>query len=367
MINNKTPDLASILTDANYLIHQIDTQSGALVFVHSSSQLLHEAAFIDGRSSISIDQRKYQLPLEQVIEYSNNVEMKPATRFIFHSAFCGSTLLARACSYRDKSFSYKEPQVLIDLANLKAKQHSWYLDKTRWQQLVQIVLQQLNKSWHQQQSILLKPSNWVNNLMVELLSSVKPHSEQSTAIFIQSSAKEFLLAVLRGGKERISFIYHLREHLRTAVSSFDNIIRQLDSDQTSDTQSNNEALTVMQKMVCNIMVVHEMQQQLFNQAQQHIKSEQFQIISYDQLMAEPLPMLTNICNTLTLGLNAVAISEQITSVFSQHAKQSEMPFDVTTKQNINSQVLESYGELIDFGLTWRDRNLLAAPSLLKTA
>ena len=62
-------------------------------------------------------------------------------------SFCGSTLMARVLDIDEKVFSYKEPQILLQLAEMKSAQNSYYRNKITWKSLISFVLGQFNKQW----------------------------------------------------------------------------------------------------------------------------------------------------------------------------------------------------------------------------
>ena len=116
-------------------------------------------------------------------------------RFIFHTAFCGSTLIADLLDQPGSVVSIKEPQGIRDLSEIKA----YYLDWMGLRQLQRMLVAYLTSmaEWAaSDHHILIKPSNLANGLAYDLVQE----TGGSKALLLSCSMKDFLLACL--GKDR---------------------------------------------------------------------------------------------------------------------------------------------------------------------
>jgi hypothetical protein len=267
----------------------------------------------------------------------------PVNRYIFHMSFCGSTLLARTCDKSKKVVSYKEPQALIDLAMLKVNKHMYFENKAMWQPLVKLVAQQLQQSWHQNEVSIIKPSNWVNSLLPDLFQNNK----HSRAIFLTISPKAYLIAVLRGGKDRITFTYNLLSHLLKAYKEFSPLVDSIEKSATD----------VMDKVAKLTLVTHYIQDELFNRILVGSANAQCTTLTYNQLLNEPVTSIEMVSKTLGLELTDKEIAENITTTFKVHAKNESYQFDNAKGIEIDSLVENEFHTIIESAMNWHEMQL----------
>ena len=198
-----------IASQACWFPVSIDAEKSEIGFVQTSSHNLAHRAFHDGRSPIALNGKTATIDINKALQWhgSSNAKQTPL-RLIAHTSFCGSTLLARLLSLEQKTCSYREPQILAELANLKSERHSLTLSPGRWADIVAFVFHQFTLHWPDQQSAIIKPSNWANILFSEL-----GKNSSLRIVQISSDIESYLCANLRGGKSRISYSLNLLNHL----------------------------------------------------------------------------------------------------------------------------------------------------------
>lgn len=113
------------------------------------------------------------------------------SHFIFHTAFCCSTLLARALDVPGASMGLKEPLVLNDLA--AAAIAARRADIVR--PLLGPVLNLLSRPFSANEAVVIKPSNVVNPLIAEIMGQ----PAAGAALFMSSPLDDFLRSVAKKG------------------------------------------------------------------------------------------------------------------------------------------------------------------------
>lgn len=111
--------------------------------------------------------------------------------FIFHSAFCLSSVLARAFDLPGTSMGLKEPKLFNDLAG-------WHLRGAAGPQLAQAMdasLTLLARPFGPGEAIVAKPSNIINALAAAML-QLRP---QSRALLLHAPLKVYLGSIARKG------------------------------------------------------------------------------------------------------------------------------------------------------------------------
>ena len=200
----RAPTLAAVLADPHFLPHRIDPGANMVTFMPTDAPRLARPSFIDGRSDFSSG-KPVSLPLDAVLDELTAPVPGP-DRMIFHVSFCGSTLLARMLELPGSAFVLKEPNALVDLADWK-KAGGKIGPALDW------LRGSLRRRWSADEPVVVKPSNWANNLLPELMadpSAIRP-------LFVTMQRRPFLIAVLRGGRDRLAFTARTAAHLAPAA------------------------------------------------------------------------------------------------------------------------------------------------------
>lgn len=125
--------------------------------------------------------------------------------FLFHSAFCGSTLLTRALDLAGSAMGLSEPMILNDLVG-------WRRRGARPEQLGAVMadaLGQLARPFGQGEAVVVKPSNVFSGLAAGAMSLVP----DARAILLAAPLPVFLLSVARKGLDGRLWVRELLEGL----------------------------------------------------------------------------------------------------------------------------------------------------------
>ena len=115
----------------------------------------------------------------------------PAPRWLFHSAFCGSTMLAHAFDLPGVASSLSEPVLLNDVVGLRRRG----APPAQVARLADAALRALGRCWPGEAAVIVKPSN-VANPLAELFLALRP---EATAVFLFAPLETFLISVARKG------------------------------------------------------------------------------------------------------------------------------------------------------------------------
>lgn len=110
--------------------------------------------------------------------------------FIFHTAFCCSTLMLKALDLPDRTLGLKEPDVLINLANRVIRS-----DDRPNRDRLELILRLLERPFETGESIIVKPTNFANRLATPLLKA-RP---ESRAVLLYSDVRPLLRSILKRG------------------------------------------------------------------------------------------------------------------------------------------------------------------------
>jgi hypothetical protein len=119
-------------------------------------------------------------------------------RYIFHSAFCASTLLANCLDAPGRALSYKEPGALTQACRLRP---DWLGSKSlstpEWKTLLALTASLLSKTFCESETPVIKACNLCSTAMAELLSG-----DSSSGVFMYSDLQSFLCSVLKSEGRR---------------------------------------------------------------------------------------------------------------------------------------------------------------------
>jgi hypothetical protein len=170
---------------------RIDVPSRTLQFVRMSPDTYRASVFLDSRmrhlSEIC------QVTLEDLL--SNRpprLDADASVHYIFHTAFCCSTLLARYIELLPHVLVLKEPGILSQVAVTP-----WASDREQ-REAVKLTLALLSRTYEARHVVAIKASDWCNSLATTALHLNK----HSTATFQMVPLRSFLLAVLKSARRR---------------------------------------------------------------------------------------------------------------------------------------------------------------------
>lgn len=150
-------DPATIAADPHWLPHRLDLAGGRLQFLQITRETLTAPGFL-------ADLNEEQAEGAAWLALADVQAMRPATgpvHFIFHTAFCRSTLLVRALNVEGVSVGLAEPGVLAQLAGAG--------DAAK--DLVKPVCDLLSRPWAEGEAVFIKPTNHANMLIPALLAA----------------------------------------------------------------------------------------------------------------------------------------------------------------------------------------------------
>ena len=190
------PDPQALTADPAWLPHKLDMGRGVVQFARIGREGLAREAFLDARMSGSVDGAA-EAPLEALARCAPAPRPLPA--FIFHTAFCCSTLMARALDAPGGTLALKEPDILMGLANAyrmaKDAGAVGKVDAAR-----DLVLHLLARPHQGNERVVVKPTNTANNLAPIIAGA------GARTVFLYGDLKGFLVSVLKKGEACKAFV-----------------------------------------------------------------------------------------------------------------------------------------------------------------
>ena len=182
---------------------QFDFAQRVALLVRMTRDTYRDSTFLDERTKVA-DARALTVPIKALAQrVQRDARPNPPVNYLFHTAFCGSTLLSRCLELPGTSFALKEPAPLHQLACIRRDTDAGAptpvrVDDALFDASLAVATALLARTWSPGEIALIKPSDTCNNLIGPILDA----SDQSRAVLLYSRIDDFVVAMLKNDKRR---------------------------------------------------------------------------------------------------------------------------------------------------------------------
>jgi hypothetical protein len=275
------------------------------------------------------DYPKVAHPAAAIGEFARDADIAPI-HFIFHTAFCCSTLLIKALDLPGRTLGLKEPDVLINVANRLVRSDD-LLNRNR----LQLVLRLLARPFQSGETVIVKPSNFANRLLMPALEAVP----EARAVLLYSDLATLLRSLLKRG---IWGRIWARKLYRSAAA-WTSLNPGFDAGELFE-------LTDLQVAGLGWL----MQIEHFHQAAQQYGSR-VSILNSAEFLRDTRNTLADVADAFGLSLDRATI-DTITEgpVFSRHSKFEQRDYSVDEREAEHDAVIAAHRDEIDVVVKWID-------------
>jgi len=313
--------LAELLQDPGWLPTALGRDCQTIQFGRVSREGLSQEAFLDQRMSDSVSETQTHALNDVIAQSGEQPSHLPV--FIFHSAFCCSTLLARALDVPGQCLTLKEPDVLMGLANALRTQ----TDVAANDKLADVVFSLLARRFSSEEAVVIKPTNSANNLLPRVI------GHGAKALLLYGDLRSFLISVLKKGEACKAFV-------RTQYNIFG-----LDGGGLANIPSR-QAMTFTDLQVAALVWRHQLE--WFQQTLVASPASQVASLNFQELVGSPATALGAVAAHLDLPHDARLLEEIATGpVFSHDAKFTDRAYDTGQRASEVGETELLYGEVLD--------------------
>jgi hypothetical protein len=183
--------LQTILADPHWLCIGFQRERRELHFAYCDDARLDEAPFLDA-PWIDFDSRR-AFPLDAVAARLPPPDARPAPRFILHTSFCCSTLMARCLDVRGQVRVLRELTAFNGLARTRARDD---LDEPAWEHLIDSIGWLASRAFEAANVTVNKPSNVMLGVAPMLLGA----HPRARAIAMFSDLPAYLVSCAKKGR-----------------------------------------------------------------------------------------------------------------------------------------------------------------------
>lgn len=178
---------SAVVRGGTWLPHRFDPEGDAIHFLRAPRDVHRKVTFITDEH-LPNDLEKIVLPRRDALAEAAQPE---PVHFIFHSAFCCSTLLARAFDIEGKSMGLKEPVILNDIVGWRLRG----ADSRGVGEALDHALTLLAQPFNPGEACIIKPSNLLNGLAPGIM-TLRPAAK---ALLLHAPLDIFLKSVAKKG------------------------------------------------------------------------------------------------------------------------------------------------------------------------
>ena len=280
------------------------------------------------------------VPTVQCLELPGDAPL----HFIFHSAFCSSTMLVRAFDRPGLAMGLSEPVILNDLVGFRRRG----AEPRAVARAADAATRLLGRPFGPGEAVIVKPSNLVNPLAL-LLMMLRP---QSRALFLYAPLETFLISVARKGIDCRLWVRELLEaFMRDGALDLpftpEDYFRQTD----------------LQVAAVGWLAQH----QLFSRLAERLGQERLRFLDSASLHADPEATLQAVATHFGLPLGHQAVCDIVAGpVFSRHSKSGQL-FTAETRAQDYAVVRSAHRDEIEKVVIWAGAVAKSAGISLNTA
>ena len=312
--------------DALRFLHRVDFRRRQIEFVRTDLGRLRAAIFLDGREKFWDGETE----TAAFPQFSGGEPAVGGDRMIFHMAFGGSTLLARLLDRCAAAIVLKEPQCLVDLADWRRCLGQDETADCAFAAILGQTRQALRLG--DRGPVVVKLSSWANSLLPLLAGPTMP----VRPLFLTMGRREYVRAVVRGGRDRLAFSARAANHLAAGFANGQALVGEAIA----------AGADALSKAINLAALVHVLQQDLF-EAAAGPNGLANAAIDFSEISADPAKATARAARILGLVADPAAIDEAVTALGKHHAKMPGEGYSAAKKSAADRAVDNVYSRMID--------------------
>ncbi|KQY49623.1 hypothetical protein ASD14_12860 [Lysobacter sp. Root494] len=296
-------------------------------FLRVEDAVLETSSFLDTRIDTAVSDA-VAISADEVGE----VELSNQLSWLFHTSFCGSTLLARVLHVPPYSVCLREPLVLRRLGDSRHEGESI-------EALAPQVVGLLSRAWHRKGAVVVKPTHAALNIASDLLRL----SPRSRAVILISDLDDFLVSNLKKTLESQAKIPQLVEramrasgfHARLPAPAFD-----------------------PPDLLCAAVLQWAAQRELIADIVDAAHSSRVRVIGMQVLLEDLLATAENTAAWLSLDVPAKELASRCANEGRRNAKATHASYSVSQRLEEVRLVERSFSEELRRARIWADKHVL---------
>ena len=330
-------------------IYILEFQGPHAVLVPMSRESYRQSIFTDRGRIVTAGEQIWAVEQAHLVDLHESLGIEPQPlRYIFHTAHCGSTLLARAFEGISDCLVYREPYPLRQLAVAFVSEIRTPQMRGGWDQLLRLICTMLGRRFDESQPVLVKANVPVNFVLPQVL-GLHP---DSTGILLYSSLRTFLLNGMKSPAHQ--------QWVRQVVNETSPAIKSIEA------MAAVELATLSPAQAASCLWLAQMYQYTrILQARGGLRT-----LDCETFFERPFETLQAVCEFFGLDPSEDELLTVVAGeLFSKHAKFPGLRYDAAIRRaDLESQAL-AFADQVSEGMAWADHFLgpLGIPAVLPDA
>lgn len=329
---SELPITAPDLDDPAWFPVDYDPASDRLSLIRTRADVIAAASFVDGRTPLS-DHAGHSIAVADCDPGQH------APALLFHTAFCGSTLLARALQAPPMVMSLREPSALLALAMASLRPGAF--PPAQIERAAGVILGLLGRPWAERGRVAIKPTNQVNRIL-PLLLQVSP---QSRVLLLHSSLEQFIVSCLKKLPAAEQQVRWMAQALLPG---------------TQLAQRLGIPLTHPFNLVESAVLTWFAQMEIYATALNADSDDRLRSVSIDTMLAQPAPVVAAAADWLQLPGAHAGLAARVSETFARNAKAQGQAFDSSQRDQENAVMRQRYGDVIRKAMQWAEQTIAPA-------
>lgn len=193
-MNAPLATIDTVLKDPGWFPDEFDPRTGAIGFTEATRAQIAAQPFLDMRWDRA-GHRRGRLHLSAVTAGLSQIGSPPPNlRFIWHTGFCCSTLLAKALDSPERNLSLCEPKLLVDAAD--AKRAGAFAVHPDLAKLADTAFSLLGRGFEPGETVTIKPAPAANHLLPDARALAG-----SRHLLLFSDCESFVISIAKSGSQ----------------------------------------------------------------------------------------------------------------------------------------------------------------------
>lgn len=310
------------LADPRSFPYDYDDARDEWLVMPLSLEQVGAAPFLDQRMGVSREAALRVADGDAVVPASD-----PPGAYLFHTAFCGSTLLARALHAPPGAVALKEPVVLTTLTRMSLSA------SPRTDAVLRRALPLLGRPWTPGGVVLVKPTNLVNRLMPAILAQ----APKARAVLLYASLREFLLSCFKKLPQAEIAVRWMAQAL----------IRDTQLQRRLGLRGDEPY-----NLVESCVLTYYAQLELYADVLEADRGDRLRTLDMAEMLAAPAAAVAACARWLSLPAALEGLELRVAAEFARDSKKSARDFDAAQREREKAQMQERYGAVIEQALAW---------------
>lgn len=328
----REPSVKDVVSDPHWFLEDYHEDVRKLRFIRAGRETLARESFLAEGLWDYASLPRLEATESEVSSLLQQGAAKPRLNFLWHTAFCCSTLIARALDREGRNLSLKEPGILLTLAEAK-RQNAIGSGRPFSYRFAETVFRLMHRPFHRGEQVTVKPTNFANHALREAISLT-----EGKMLFLYSDCRSFLVSVAKKHDYGRTFA---RELFARIVGD--------GNDQVSWPLTDTFRLTDLKVAA----IAWHMQIAEFQRNWPLLAPGRAASLDCDVFLDAPADTLARIDDFLGLGLGRDHLEKVAAGpLLAQHAKSATSKFGAGKRREEHARIADQLGPDLDRIVTW---------------